>query len=272
VALGYNITYSQTGIFNFAQGQFVVLGVFLAWFLLVDQGWPWPVAMVAGAFAGGIIGLIEEILAIRPLIGRHGGHATLVTTVGASVVIEGLLLATWAKTPKSVPFFGSTDVLTVLGGRVNPVDLTLIAVAVVVALLLHVASRRTLWGLSGRAATEDPDAAKARGVNVTLLRTSAFVLGGALAGLLGPLIGPKVGGESSIGITLTIFGFVALAAGGFGSYLGCLIGGLAVGLVQAFGSRFLGAEYPPLILFGVLIVILLVKPTGLLGQRGLRAV
>lgn len=272
VAITYNIPLSQSGVFNFAQGEIVVLGAFLAWFTMGEHGWPWWAAALFGACACGAVGFVEELVAIRPVLRFRGGHGMLVTTVGASVVISGLLQATWSATPKSLNFFGGQNAFTFLGGRAEPVDVWLLCIAVVLAVAMHLVSRYTSWGLSGRAANDDPEAATAKGINVAALRTGAFAVAGALAGLLGPVIGPEIGIDDSVGITLTIFGFVALAAGGFGSYIGCLIGGLAVGLIQSIASRYLGVDYPPLILFGVLLAILLLKPTGLLGRRALRAV
>lgn len=272
VAIGYNIPLSQGGTFNFAQGQIVVLATFLAWFTMSDHGWPWWAAALFGACVCGVIGFVEELIAVRPVLRTLGGHGTLITTVGASVVIAGLLEATWGKTPQSLSFFGGQNAFTLLGGRLEPVDVWLVCIAVVASAAMHAVSRYTSWGLRGRAANDDPEAAKAKGVNVAALRTTAFTVAGALAGLLGPVLGPEIGVDESVGITLTIFGFIALALGGFGSYPGCLIGGMAVGLVESIASRYLGANYPPLILFGVLLAILLLKPTGLFGRRALRAV
>ncbi|HTZ29867.1 MAG TPA: branched-chain amino acid ABC transporter permease, partial [Streptosporangiaceae bacterium] len=271
VALGYNIPLAQTGVFNFAQGQIVVFGTFFAWFVMGDHGWPWWVAIIGGAAAGGLIAAVEELLAIRPVVAK-GSHALLVTTVGASVIIEGVLLATWGSTTRSVNFFAGNNAFSLLGGRILPVDLWLIAAAVVISFGLHAVSRYTLWGLAGRAATDDMAAAVVRGVNVTRLRMSAFILAGALGAALGPLIAPVSGIDVSTGISLTIYGFVALALGGFGSFPGCLFGGMAIGLVESYASRYFGVAYPPLILFGILILLLLLKPAGLFGQRGLRVV
>jgi branched-chain amino acid transport system permease protein len=271
VALGYNIPLAQTGVFNFAQGQIVVFGTFFAWFIMADRGWPWWVAVIGGAAAGALIAGVEELVAIRPVVSK-GSHAVLVTTVGASVVIEGVLLATWGSTTRSVNFFAGNNAFTLLGGRLLPVDLWLIVAAVVFSFGLHAVSKYTLWGLTGRATTDDMDAAVLRGVNVARLRVSAFTLAGALGGAFGPLIGPVAGIDVSTGISLTIFGFVALALGGFGSFPGCLAGGMAIGLVESYASRYFGVAYPPLILFGILILLLLTKPTGLFGQRGLRVV
>ncbi|MGH1561586.1 branched-chain amino acid ABC transporter permease [Mumia sp. DW29H23] len=272
IAIGYNITMTFGGTFNFAHGAFVVLAGFFSWFIMVEQGWPWWTAAALGAVLGALLAVLEELVAIRPVLRHKDSHALLVTTVGALVVIEGVLMATWGDEPRSVPFFGGQESLTLLGGRVSPVDLWLIVAAVVFGVGMHLFAQRSLWGLAARGATSDPDAAKVRGINVAALRTASFALAGGLAGLLGPLIVPKTGASVGITITLTVFGFVALAVGGFGSFLGSILGGLVIGLVQSFGSRYLGVEYPPLLLFGLLLLILLLKPTGLFGQRGVRTV
>lgn len=272
IAIGYNITMTFGGVFNLAHGAFVVLSSFFAWFIIVDLGWPWWTAALLGAVLGALIAAAEELIAVRPVLRRADTHAYLVTTVGVFVLIEGLLAATWGETPKSVGFFGGTEAFTLLGGRATPVDVWLIVTAIVVGVGIHLISRYSLWGLVARAATSDRDAAKMRGVNVAALRTGAFALAGALAGLLGPLVAPKTGASIGVVVTLTIFGFVALAIGGFGSFPGCVIGGLIVGLVQAYSSRYLGVEFPPLLLFAILLGVLLLKPTGLLGRGEVRAV
>ncbi|GGM75305.1 branched-chain amino acid ABC transporter permease [Dactylosporangium sucinum] len=271
-AIGYNITMTFGGVFNFAHGAFVILSAFFSWYVMVDLGWPWWSAALLGAVLGALLGGIEELVAVRPVLRRTDTRALLVTTVGAFVVIEGVLAATWGATPKSVGFFAGEDAFTFLGGRMAPVDVWLVVVAVVAGAGLHVFSRRSLWGLAARGATSDPDAAKARGINVGALRAGGFALAGALAGLLGPLVTPKTGASVGIAVSMTIFGFVALAVGGFGSFAGCVVGGLLVGLIQAYGSRYLGVEYPPLLLFIVLLAVLLLKPTGLFGKHGMRAV
>nr|BFE58377.1 branched-chain amino acid ABC transporter permease [Dactylosporangium thailandense] len=271
-AIGYNITMTFGGVFNFAHGAFVILSAFFSWYVMVDLGWPWWSAALLGAVLGALLGGLEELVAVRPVLRRSDTRALLVTTVGAFVVIEGVLAATWGATPKSVGFFGGEDAFTFLGGRMAPVDVWLVVLAVLAGAGMHVFSRRSLWGLAARGATSDPDAAKARGINVGALRAGGFALAGALAGLLGPFVTPKTGASVGIAVSMTIFGFVALAVGGFGSFAGCVVGGLLIGLIQAYGSRYLGVEYPPLLLFVVLLVVLLLKPTGLFGKHGMRAV
>jgi branched-chain amino acid transport system permease protein len=121
-------------------------------------------------------------------------------------------------------------------------------------------------GLALLAVAEDREAALLRGVNVRRVALGAFVFSGLLAGALGPVIGPKTFAVATLGSALALKGFVALAMGGFGSLPGGLIGGLAVGLIEASTSRWLGSDYADLMVFGVLLLILLVRPTGLFGR------
>ncbi|WP_396655771.1 branched-chain amino acid ABC transporter permease [Microbacterium sp.] len=272
IAIGYNITLTFGGTFNFAHGALVVLAGFFSWFFMIELGWPWWLAALLGAVLCAVVAVLEERIAIRPVMRHLDSHALLVTTVGALVIIEGVLLATWGHEPHAVPFFGGQEAFDFLGGRVSPVDLWLIVVAIVVGVGFHFFARRSLWGVSARAATGDPDNARVRGINISALRTASFALAGGIAGLLGPIVVPKTGASVAVLITLTVFGFVALALGGFGSFIGALIGGFAIGLIQSFGARYLGVEFPPLLLFVVLLLVLLFIPSGLLGRRAVREV
>lgn len=272
IAIGYNITMTFGGVFNLAHAIFVILGGFFAWFLVVELGWAWWVPLILGTGLGALVGMATEYLTVRPVLRGKDHHALLVTAVGVLVLIEGLLLATWAKTPKSLPFVGGQEPLELLGGRLAPVDLTLIIIAIALGLGVHVISRRSLWGLAARGATSDPDAAKTVGINVGAIRMASFALAGMTAGLVGPIVVSKTGASVGIAVTLIIFGFVALAVGGFGSFIGSIVGGFVIGLIQSYSGRYLGVAYPPVLLFFLLLGILLLRPTGLFGRRGVRAI
>jgi branched-chain amino acid transport system permease protein len=216
------------------------------------------------------VSLLVERLAVRPL--RDVGFSVLVTTVGAAVVIQGLAVEIWGATPKSVPFPGTTSSFEFLGGILQPIDVALIAIVVVLAVGLQVASRRTPWGLAGRATTEDEQAAALRGVNIRRVVTDAFILSGAIAGAVGPLAAGRSYADVTLGTNMVVYGFIALSIGGFGSYVGCLLGGMITGVVQLEVARYYDSNYSLLILLGIVLVILLVRPTGLLGERSVRLV
>lgn len=270
-AVLYNITVATSGIFNFAAAQYIMVGVFVAFVVQGELNLPTILAVPIGAAIGALIGWLTELASIRPLQDKTG-WAPLVTTVGASVIIEGVIYAIWGSDPRSVKSMLPSDSFSIFGGRLQVTDLAIIIAAVVLCLVAHLVHSRTRFGLMGRAMTNAPDTAAIRGINTKRLVTSSFVLAGALGGAAGVLIAPKTGAVFSLGATLVVFAFAALTVGGFGSYIGCLVGGLAVGLIQAHTERYIGSSYPLLIIFGTLLVVLLIRPTGLFGDRRIRLV
>lgn len=271
VGLAYNLVLTTSGVFNFAQPQFIMLGTFLAYEGLVELDLPVAVVLLGAIAIGGMVGFIEELLAIRPLHSPGGGHAALVTTVGASVVLMGVALVVWGTNARNVPpTFTDGGALTLLGGRVEKADLLIIGLAIVSGVLLHVAHRYTRLGLASRAAIADPEAARLRGIDTGRVQTAGFVIAGMFAMGVGVVVASQVTANVGLGNNLVILGFVAVAVGGFGSYAGALVGGLLTGLAEQLSLRYVGSEAPLLILFALLLAVLMTKPTGILGDRQVR--
>lgn len=266
IAVCYNVVYVASGTFNFAQAQFAVVGMFVAYEMSALEV-PVVVVLLVTAVLGAVIGVVEELVAIRP-IARRGVHGELVTTLGFSVVMGGVLLLIWGPDPQRVPPLVSDRVLTVLGGRWAVDDIVLLAAGLGLAVGLHVWSRRTKAGLASLATAEDRDAATLRGLNVSRIRILSFAAAGALSGMAGVLIVHKTFAAATIGIIITLKAFLALSLGGVGSYVGTIAGGLAVGLVEAFSAQYVGGEYSTIILLVLLLALLLLRPAGLFG--GLR--
>jgi branched-chain amino acid transport system permease protein len=261
--------FTASGAFNFAHAQLLMLGVFISYWGLVVLKLPIVLVFLLAAVVVAVAAGVEERVAIRPV---RGIEAQLVTTVGAATLIDGLSQRIWGNAARQVPFPGSTRVWVVLGGRVFPVELLLIAVAVVLVLLLVWLSRRSMIGLALLAVAEDREAALLRGINVRAVGLGAFVFSGAVAGLVAPVVGPKTFAVATLGTALALKAFVALALGGFGSIPGALVGGFAVGIAEQLTARYVGSTYVNLVVFGMLLLILLVRPTGLFGTATERAV
>ncbi|HEY5266200.1 MAG TPA: branched-chain amino acid ABC transporter permease [Acidimicrobiales bacterium] len=271
VALGYNVVFISSGIFNFAQASLLTLGTFFAYLGVVTLHLN-PVLTILMATAGClIVGLIEERVAIRPLSGKLS-RAELVTTVGFAALIEGTIALIWGTVPLQVPFFGSTTVLTIFGGRIIPDSLVLIIFVIVLALALHVWYKYSLSGLASIAVAEDRVAAQLRGINVGRRSIVAFAMGGAIAGLAGILVAPQTYAISNLGDAIGLTAFIAFALGGTGSLLGATIGGLAVGIIEQEVARYVGSLYTNSILYVILLFILLVMPNGLFGRSTVRAI
>jgi branched-chain amino acid transport system permease protein len=263
VAVGYNIVFTASGTFNFAHAQLLMLGTFLAYWGLAVLEWPAVAVFLLASVIVGAVAVAEERFAIRTV---RGTEAQLVTTVGVATLINGSSQLIWGSQPLTVPFLSGGRAWTLLGGRVLPVELVLIAVAIVVAAGLVYYSRHSMVGLAVLAMAEDREAAQLRGVNVRMLTLGAFAVSGLLAGAVGPVVGPKTFAVATLGSALALKGFVALALGGFGSIGGGVVGGFAIGLIEQYAARYLGSTYVNLTIFGVLLLILLARPAGLFGR------
>jgi branched-chain amino acid transport system permease protein len=244
--------------------------VFLAYWGLVQHGIPVVAVFLVCGVGVMLLSALEERVAFRPV--RHlEGH--LVTAVGAATLLTGGAQLIWGTQALQVPFFtGNNTPFTLLGGRLQPDELWLIAIAVVSGVVIYTILRRTMLGLACLAASENREAATLRGVNARLLSLGAFAVAGAFAGVVAPFVAPKTFATITLGEALALKGFVPMALGGFGSIPGCMIGGFAVGMAEALTARYIGAVYENLIIFGLLLLVLMVRPTGLLGERAERLV
>jgi branched-chain amino acid transport system permease protein len=269
-AICYNVAFVASGVFNFAQAQLLMVGTFLAYVIGARAHLPLIVAVVVGAAVCGALGALEEFFAIRPLAGA-GLSGELVTTVGVAILLDGLALVIFGSDPKQVPYLQGHAV-ELFGGRVLPAQLVLLALAITIAFLFAFLSGRTRLGLTSLAAAENRQAAMLRGVNVRALSLAAFAMAGAIGGALGPFVGSQTFAVYDLGDNLALKAFVALALGGFGSFPGALIGGLTIGVVEAEVGVSLGSNYQNAAILGVLLVVLLARPTGLFGRSAERVV
>jgi branched-chain amino acid transport system permease protein len=270
-ALGYNLVFVTTGVFNFAQAQFMMVGTFIAYWTAVELRVPVILGFVLGAAIGFTLGAVEERVAIRPVMGRRG-HGELVTTVGVGVALDGLAAVLWGNSPLAVPFFGSQTSLNLFGGQVLPVEVTLIVAALVIPGAIALWKRFSLTGITSMAVAEDRRSAILRGINVPRFSLVAVASAAALAGMLGPITAPKTFAVYNLGDSLAIYSFVALAIGGYGSVIGSVIGGFVVGLASVESARYMGAPYADIMVFGILVVVLLWRPTGIFGAKAGRVV
>lgn len=269
VALGYNIVYTGSGTLNFAHANLMMLGIFLAYWGLVQLNWMIiPVLVIAFAIVA-LAAVAEERIAIRPV--RHI-QGQLVTMVGAATLITGIIEIVWGQQALSVPAFFNNAPTHVLGGAVLPDDLVLIGLAVVLTAAIALVSRFTMVGLTALAVSEDRESAQLRGINVRRMQFGVFALSGAIAGVVGPFLGPLTFASYTLPSSLAVIGFVALALGGYGSFVATSAAAFAIGVVQQYISRYLGADYENLVIFAILVIVLMVVPNGLAGVRRERTV
>ncbi len=273
MALGYSMVYGMLQLLNFAHGDVMMIGAFAGWTAIaaLPAGLPaWTrllSALVAASAASVAVGLAVERYAYRPLRGS-GRLAPLISVLGASIVIRsGMALITGGRS-KAVPtpaLLGSGQ-LAVAGIRVDAVRMLVVGVTVALLLALDFMSRRTSLGRRIRAVAEDQEAAAATGVPVDRVITVTFALGSCLAGVAGILAGlyfTQI--DFYMGFGMGLKAFVAAVLGGIGHMRGAALGGLALGLAECLGVALVGPVYKDLIAFVVLIVVLLLRPRGLVA-------
>jgi branched-chain amino acid transport system permease protein len=285
IALGYSMVYGILKLLNFAHGEVYMMGAFIGYFVLVGLGGAAspivPVALViilmflAGMLGAGILGIVIERFAYRPL--RNAPRiAPLISAIGVSFFLQAsaLLLFTAQfrtyNTPELIPFS--------VGIEVGPLRISLVrilvitsAIALMVALWLLV--NRTRLGKAMRATSYDREAAAMMGIDVDRVIVATFFIGSILAGAAGVMIGLVFGRVFHfMGFIAGLKGFTAAVIGGIGNIPGAMLGGLLIGLAEAFSAAYISSTFQNLIVFGILITVMLVRPSGLLGSPVLKKV
>ena len=266
IGLGFVAVFSITGIINFAQGEFAMLGAMIAaW--LVRAEWSLPVAALAAVLAVAAVGALLELGVIRP-----AGSASIVTliiiTIGASVLLKGLAVIVWGPDPVRLPPFTAGPPLRVLGARLLPQDLWVLGTTTAVVVGLSLFFRRTLAGKAMRAVAMNRYAARLMGIDARRTSTAAFALAGALGAIGGIVIAPSASAYWDMGTALGLKGFVAAILGGMGAG-GAVLGGLILGVVEELCAGFAPAGYggyKDAVAFVILLGMLLFRPGGLLGR------
>ncbi|MCQ9162532.1 MULTISPECIES: branched-chain amino acid ABC transporter permease [unclassified Arthrobacter] len=275
IALGYSMVYGIIKLLNFAHGDIYMLGAFVGFAMLSSVG-VIPASMSITALlivlllcmlVTGGIGVGIEYLAYRPL--RNSPRlAVLITAVGASFTLEYGVSAVAGPNPKVFPVRLEGDSFTVLGARISVPQIVLMVIAVLLMVGLNSYIQRTSMGRAMRAIALDTKGSLLMGINVNKVITWTFFIGSALAGAAGVMAGAYYGKiDFLMGFIIGLKAFTAAVIGGIGNIKGAMLGGLLLGLLEAFGSQWLGGQWRDVFTFGVLIAFLTLKPTGLLGER-----
>lgn len=282
VALGYTMVYGILGLINFAHGEVVMVGAMLALSALTALlGWGVPPVLalllsVGLAMAGCIaLGYSIERIAYRPL--RHAPRlAPLITAIGVSIVLQNLAMMIWGRQYHSFPSLFNSGSHVIGGAIINDIQVAIIILAVLIMAGLMVVVHRTRLGRAMRAVAENQHAAQLMGVDVNRVISITFMLGSALAAIAGLMVSANYGlAHYYMGFLLGLKAFTAAVLGGIGNLRGAMLGGLLLGLIESLGTGyigdftggFLGSNYQDVFAFFVLIAVLVLRPSGLLGER-----
>lgn len=266
VGLAFILVNEATGVVNFATGQFVTIGCFVAVTTVIQMGLPLFVAYPAALLAMAVFGIVFYAIVFRPLQNRSV-VIVIIGTVMIGIVIQNGALMTWG----SVPFrprspFGR-QVVDVFGAAISAHALFVIAVAFLLIGLLYGLIYRTSLGARMRAVAQDRDAARLMGIGVGRLFVLTWVIAGLLTGAAGILVGPMWFADVNMGDPIALKAFAAIIIGGFSSVPGAIVGGVLVGLAEMFGAAYISSAYKDGLVFLVMILFLLVRPQGIFGER-----
>jgi len=266
VALGFTIVYAATGAINFAQGEFFMLGGMIGAFLS-GLGLPLIVAAVVAIAATAAIGAIFELLAVRPLGGGNPLRVIMVT-IGGAVVLRQLALHLFGPDELALPAFTNGPSLKLLGAAIERQTVWIWGLTLLAVLILALVYRRTTFGRAMRATSIQRDAARLVGVDARLMVTASFALAAALGALGGLAVAPLTQTAFNVGASTAVKGFAAAILGGLGNPIAAVAGGLILGLLESFAAGYLNPVYKDAVALIVLLVVLFVRPQGLLGGSG----
>lgn len=268
VGLGLAAIFRGTRIINAMQGDFSLIGGIAAVLLLEKLQWPLAAAMTAAVLLGAVAGWLIELLLVRPLRRRGGTEDSyLLLTLGIAFAASALVLYFVGRDSHALPGIGGEGIIVIWDAAIRVHSVWLIGISLVVMLLLRLFFTRTTMGLSMMAAAIDAEGAATTGINVGLMRTLTFVLGGLVGALAGVLVGPLVTVHYEMGLLLTLKGFAAAILGGLTNPMGAIVGGITLGLVESIAIVTVSSGYKDVIAMTILIIIMIVMPQGLLGRK-----
>lgn len=267
VAVGFCLVYNATEVINFAQGEFVMLGGMFAASWFASWGLPLPVALLAAVMVVTLIGMALEQLAFGFSRRPEVLNLTIVT-IGLAIAIKGVVMMTWGKFPKIMPAFSGEKPILILGASIVPQTLWVVGVSVAMMLIVRAFLERSITGTAMRAAAADKATATLMGISARRLSTLAFGLAAMIGAVAGVVITPLTLTSYEHGTIMGLKGFCAAIIGGMGNVYGAFLGGLILGALESFSAGLGGSGYQDAVAFVVLIVLLLVRPSGLLRGTG----
>lgn len=268
IALGYTMVYGIAKMLNFAHGDVIMIGGYISYISIASLGVPGWLSVIIAMAVCTVLGIIIEGLAYKPLRSAPS-LAVLITAIGVSYFLQNSALLIWGANPKTYSPLVNGNIKLFEGElTISYVSLLTVVACIIIMVVLMLFTSKTKMGKAMRACSEDKGAAQLMGINVNLTISVTFAIGSALAAIAGvlllssyPSLMPTTGSMPGIKA------FTAAVFGGIGSIPGAFLGGVLLGVIESFASAYISTQLANSIVFAVLIIVLLVRPTGLLGKR-----
>jgi len=269
IALGYTMVYGIAKMLNFAHGDVIMIGAYISFVVTSKLGLPGIVSVLAAMVVCTALGIVIERLAYKPLRSAPS-LAVLITAIGVSYFLQNTALLIWGSAPKYFTSVIKFESIKLFDGQlvITSEAIVTIAACIIIMIALTLFTGKSKMGKAMRAVSEDKGAAQLMGINVNTTISMTFAIGSALAAIAGillcsayPTLMPTTGSMPGIKA------FTAAVFGGIGSIPGAMIGGLLMGIIEIFASAYMSTQLANAVVFSVLIIVLLVKPTGLLGKK-----
>jgi branched-chain amino acid transport system permease protein len=270
VALAFNLVLAASGVFNLVTGAMITGSVILTFVFTAREGLPFLVVAVIVMALGGIAGSLSELISVRRMLrdARSLSHETMVSTLALGLGVSAVAALWFGNNIYPVRSYVSSRPVLIGSVPVQPVYLVMPVVVLLVAVVVELVLKFTQFGVVTRAVIADPEGASLVGIRVSQIVQYSFIAAGMMAALAGFLIAPVVSASAFVGDSVMMYGFAAIAIGGFGSFRGTVVGGLIVGLVVGVSPAFLDPNWSSPLVYGILVLILFMRPAGLFGRRG----
>jgi branched-chain amino acid transport system permease protein len=266
IAVGFSVIHNSTGIVNLLQCEFITYGGLLTVTFYIFSKLPLIVAIpLSILFVAIFAGLFERII-----IRKSKSQDIIILifiTIGASILFRGVALLLWGPEPYTLPSFSGEKVIKFFNATLVPQNLWIISVTFITVLSLHFFFKKTITGKAMRAVAINKRAASIVGININRMVNYSFVISGILGSIAGIIVAPITTTSYDIGFMIGLKGFAAAILGGYGSMAGSVVGGLLLGILENVGAGFVSSTYKDVIAFVILLLVLFVKPTGILGSK-----
>ncbi|RUS45735.1 branched-chain amino acid ABC transporter permease [Cohnella sp. AR92] len=264
LAIGFVTIYNTTGILNFAQGEFAMIGA-MSCISFIGWGFPMYAAIPSAILVTSFVGLFLERTLIKRARRSTPVHMVVIT-IGLSILLKGIGMIIWGTYPKSLSPIIHAAPIEIFGAVMTSQSLFIFIVLIMLLILLYLFFDKTYLGSALRASETNPRAANLMGINTQSMSALSFSLAAALGAISGIIIAPMTDATYEMGLMIGLKGFVAMVIGGMNNISGAVMGGLLLGVLEAFSNGFLSSTYSDAISFSVLLLVLFLRPMGLFGK------